>query len=68
MDVNPKSILLNLHLTDKPGKSIKRRSDAVFTLLVLLITIYGTLMVFSAGSAYAEARYDDRLYFVNYFL
>lgn len=42
-----------------------RRFDAVFAFAVLLVTLYGTLMVFSAGTAYAEARYDDRLYFVK---
>ena len=39
--------------------------DAVFALAVMLITLYGTLMVFSAGTAYAEARYGDSLYFVK---
>ena len=39
--------------------------DVVFIMLVLLITAYGTLMVFSAGTAYAEARYGDSLYFVK---
>ena len=39
--------------------------DKIFLILVLLITLYGTLMVFSAGVAYAEARYSDSLYFVK---
>ena len=39
--------------------------DKIFLLLVILITLYGTLMVFSAGTAYAEARYSDTLYFVK---
>ena len=42
-----------------------QKLDAVFVLAVLLVCTYGTLMVFSAGVAYAEARYDDSLYFVK---
>lgn len=41
------------------------RADALFALLVIMITLYGTLMVFSAGTAYAEARYNDQYYFVK---
>ena len=37
----------------------------VFLLSVVLVTIYGTLMVFSAGTAYAEARYNDSFYFMK---
>ena len=43
----------------------KHRFDMIFALSVILITLYGTLMVFSAGTAYAEARYNDSLYFVK---
>ncbi len=43
----------------------KGRIDAVFLLAVLLVTAYGTLMVFSAGTAYAEARYNDGMYFIK---
>ncbi len=39
--------------------------DGLFALAVILVTLYGTLMVFSAGTAYAEARYGDALYFVK---
>ena len=42
-----------------------QRIDTTFLLAVILITVYGTLMVFSAGTAYAEARYDDSLYFIK---
>lgn len=42
-----------------------RRADRLFLLSVCLITAYGTLMVFSAGTAYAAARYGDSLYFVK---
>ncbi len=41
------------------------RVDLTFLLMVVLITAYGTLMVFSAGTAYAEARYNDALYFIK---
>ena len=47
------------------SKDIKYRPDALFLLSVILVTLYGTLMVFSAGTAYAEARYNDQLYFVK---
>lgn len=43
----------------------KHRFDMLFALAVILVTLYGTLMVFSAGTAYAEARYNDSLYFVK---
>ena len=42
-----------------------RRSDPVFARVVMLLALYGTLMVFSAGYAYADFRYDDGLYFVK---
>ena len=47
--------------------SIKRLFDfdIVFLLLVIILTSFGTLMVFSAGTAFAEKRYDDSLYFVK---
>jgi cell division protein FtsW len=47
--------------------SIKRLFDfdIVFLLLVITLTAFGTLMVFSAGTAFAEKRYDDSLYFVK---
>ncbi len=46
------------------GRKLKR-IDAAFLLAVILVTAYGTLMVFSAGTAYAEARYGDSLYFIK---
>ncbi len=45
--------------------SENKRFDAVFLIAVILITLYGTIMVFSAGYAYAYARYGDALYFVK---
>lgn len=41
------------------------RIDGLFLLAVCLITAYGTVMVFSAGTAYAEARYNDSMYFIK---
>ena len=41
------------------------RYDSVFAITVMLLALYGTLMVFSAGYAYAEFRYGDGLYFVK---
>lgn len=41
------------------------RVDRAFMLLVLLVAAYGTVMVFSAGRAYATARYDDGAYFIK---
>lgn len=43
----------------------KRRFDFVFLLAVVLVTLYGTIMVFSAGVAYAETRYGDSMYFIK---
>ncbi len=43
----------------------RRHIDGLFLLAVLLVTAFGTVMVFSAGSAYAAARYGDGLYFVK---
>lgn len=41
------------------------RVDAVFLLAVILLALYGTLMIFSAGEPYAYARYGDGYYFVK---
>lgn len=43
----------------------RARIDGIFLLAVLLVTAYGTMMVFSAGTAYAEARYNDGMYFIK---
>ncbi len=39
--------------------------DYIFITAVVLLAIYGTVMVFSAGYAYAAFRYGDGLYFVK---
>ena len=40
-------------------------ADALFLVTVFCLAIYGTVMVFSAGYAYAQFRYGDGLYFVK---
>ena len=49
----------------KQAKDVANRIDTVFLLAVFLLAVYGTIMVFSAGDAYAYARYGDSLYFVK---
>ncbi len=39
--------------------------DMLLTLTVLALALFGTVMVFSAGYAYAYARYDDGFYFIK---
>ena len=41
------------------------RFDLTFFILALAISIFGSLMVFSAGSAYAEFRYGDSFFFLK---
>ena len=41
------------------------RDDKFFLISVILLAVYGTVMVFSAGYAYADFRYGDALYFVK---
>ena len=52
-----------LHRKNRLG--VGGRFDALFFLAVTAVTVYGTLMVFSAGVAYAGARYSDELYFIK---
>lgn len=39
--------------------------DWLFALYVIILSAFGTIMVFSAGYAYAYARYDDGMYFIK---
>ena len=39
--------------------------DLSLTITIIILSLWGTLMVFSAGSAYAEARYNDGFYFIK---
>ena len=50
---------------DKLLSKHNRSYDSLFLLLVIILAIYGSVMVFSAGYAYAAFRYDDGLYFVK---
>lgn len=45
--------------------STQSRIDIYLLSLVILLGIFGTIMVFSAGSSYAKARYDDEFYFIK---
>jgi cell division protein FtsW len=40
-------------------------SDISLTITAILLGIFGSIMVFSAGYAYADARYDDSMYFIK---
>ena len=46
-------------------KQKEGRADASLLTLTILLSFLGTIMVFSAGYAYAEARYDDAFYFIK---
>ena len=39
--------------------------DNVFLVTVIILALYGTVMVFSAGYAYADFRYSDAFYFIK---
>ncbi len=49
----------------KKFKEARAHTDGVFLLIVMLLAVYGTLMVFSAGYYYAEFRYGDAYYFIK---
>ena len=46
-------------------KAQNNRIDALFLVSVIVLCLLGTLAVFSAGRAYAYARYDDEDYFIK---
>ena len=41
------------------------KTDRLFLVAVLALALYGTVMVFTAGYAYAETRYSDPFYFIT---
>ena len=41
------------------------KGDAVFSMLVIALAIYGTVIVISSGMEYAAIRYGDSLYFAK---
>ena len=45
--------------------SRNKKLDTLFLMTVIVLAIYGTVMVYSAGYAYADFRYDDKFYFVK---
>ena len=60
--VNNTKLINSISLVfQKPQKSF----DRLFIATVITLAIYGTIMVFSAGYAYATFRYEDGLYFVK---
>ena len=48
-----------------PAAGAKKRADMLLGATALILGILGTLMVFTAGYAYAEAKYDDPFYFIK---
>ena len=46
-------------------KKDQRPFDLLLMICVLLLSLFGTMMVFSAGFAYAKVRYDDSAYFIK---
>lgn len=57
--------LIDFRLFASRGMNITFRRDAVFLAAVISLTVFGSLMVFSAGQAYAYARYNDAYYFIK---
>ncbi len=47
------------------GQKNDGRADKVFLCLVILLSVYGTVMVFTSGYAYAQVRYGDPFYFIK---
>lgn len=59
----PKSSVPKGKIKDKRTKSPE--IDRVFLFIVILLTLIGTVMIASAGSAYAKAQYGDSWHFVS---
>ena len=55
----------NLRPLSRLFSHVDSRYDSVFIIAVILLALYGSLMVSSAGYAYADFRYGDALYFVK---
>lgn len=41
------------------------RIDVSLFVIIILLAFFGTIMIFSAGSAYSYARYNDEFYFIK---
>lgn len=48
-----------------PPKKTASGVDRILLFVAIILAIFGTVMVFSAGYAYAEAKYDDPYYFAK---
>lgn len=59
------SLKLNLKTLNARNTKAKGKSDTVFFISVVLLAVFGTVMVCSAGYAYAYFRYDDGFYFMK---
>ena len=46
-------------------KKSSNKSDRVFLITVLILSLFGSIMVFSAGYPYADFRYGDAFYFIK---
>ena len=64
MKINYQNILTN-GITLKKEELTYRGIDRVFLTYTLILGALGSLMVFSAGYAYAEFRYNDAYFFVK---
>ena len=47
------------------AKLTSLKIDRIFLIYTIILAVMGSIMVFSAGYAYAEFRYDDRYFFVK---
>ena len=56
---------LTLFFEEKLFASSAMSYDRVFLITVIALALYGTVMVFSAGYAYADFRYSDAYYFIK---
>lgn len=46
-------------------KANRPRPDISLLIIIILLAFFGTVMIFSAGSAYSYARYNDEFYFIK---
>ena len=47
------------------GKKKRKSVDLALVVAVVMLTVYGTVMVASAGYSFAELRYGDAFYFIK---
>ena len=54
---------------DKTKSSVfesgRHRPDRILAAVTVILSLFGTVMIFSAGYAYAEAKYNDPNYFIS---